>query len=138
MSRHRLGIIGCGWIAPFHVEALNRLSDRVEVCWTADPELERAEHIAAKLTSGDVDVLRDYRAGLDHVDAVAVLVPHHLHHPITMEALRAGCHVLLEKPFALTLAEADDMIAEAEARGKTLMVAYPHRYRKARRFQIGR
>lgn len=130
MNKYRLGIIGCGWIAPFHVQALNRLTDRVDVVWTADPDMERAESIAASLQSTvKVDVLADYREGLDRVDAVSILVPHHLHYPITMDALRAGCHVLLEKPFALTLDEADEMIAEAEKREKTLMIALPHRYR---------
>jgi len=130
MSKHRLGIIGCGWIAPFHVGALNRLSDRAEVIWTADPERERAAHIASTLKgAGSIDVLGDYRDGLERVDAAIILTPHHLHHPITMDALRAGCHVLLEKPFALTLEEADDMIAEADRQGKTLMIALPHRYR---------
>ncbi|MDE2952860.1 MAG: Gfo/Idh/MocA family oxidoreductase [Chloroflexota bacterium] len=130
MSKHRLGIIGCGWIAPFHVGALNRLSDRAEVIWTADPDRERAAHIASTLEgAGSIDVLGDYRDGLERVDAAIILTPHHLHHPITMDALRAGCHVLLEKPFALTLEEADDMIAEADRQGKTLMIALPHRYR---------
>ncbi|MCE2473276.1 MAG: Gfo/Idh/MocA family oxidoreductase, partial [Anaerolineae bacterium] len=131
MKKHKLGIIGCGWIAPFHVQALNRLSDRVEVLWAADPDQARAEAIAAMLASQDVAVLADYRDGLDSVDTVSILAPHHLHHPITLDALRAGCHVLLEKPFALTLEEADEMIAESEALGKTLMVALPHRYRKS-------
>ncbi len=131
MSKQRLGIIGCGWIAPFHVGALNRLSERVEVVWTADPERERAEHIAGTLTGDKVEALTDYRDGLSHVDAVSILVPHHLHHPITLDALRAGCHVLLEKPFALTLKEADEMIAEAELQGRTLMIALPHRYRRS-------
>ena len=132
MSKYRLGIIGCGWIAPFHAQALNRLADRVDVVWVADPEIERAESIAASLQSAaNVDVLADYRVGLDRVDAVSILVPHHLHHPITVDALRAGCHVLLEKPFALTLEEADAMIAAAEAQDKVLMVAYPHRYRQS-------
>jgi len=131
MSKHKLGIIGCGWIAPFHVQALNRLSDRVEVVWVTDPVIERAENIAGTLKGGDVSVLTDYRTGLDGVDAVSILVLHHLHHPITLDALRAGCHVLLEKPFALTLEEADEMIAEAKAQDKTLMIALPHRYRKS-------
>ena len=132
MSKHRLGIIGCGWIAPFHVQALNRLRERADVIWTADPDQGRARQIARSLESdAEIDVLADYRQGLDRVDAALILVPHHLHHPITMDALAADCHVLLEKPFALTLAEADDMIAEAEKRGKTLMVALPHRYRKS-------
>ena len=119
MKKHRVGIIGCGWIAPFHAGALNRLCDRAEVVWTADPDRERAAHIAATLKNADnIDALSDYREGLDRVDAAIILVPHHLHHPITMDALRAGCHVLLEKPFAITLEEADDMIAEADKRGK--------------------
>lgn len=131
MSKHKLGIIGCGWIAPFHVQALNRLRDRVEVVWAADPDSERARSIADMLASDNIEVMTDYREGLDRVDAVSILVPHHLHYPITLDALRAGCHALLEKPFALTLEEADDMIAEAEAREQTLMIALPHRYRKS-------
>ena len=131
MKKLKLGIIGCGWIAPFHVKALNRLRDRVDVLWAADPDLARAEAIAAMLAPDNVEALADYRAGLDRVDAVSILVPHHLHHPITLDALRAGCHVLLEKPFALTLEEADDMIAEAQAQARTLMIALPHRYRKS-------
>lgn len=130
MRKYRLGIIGCGWIAPFHAQALNRLTDRVDVVWVADPEIERAEIIAASLQSAaDVEVLADYSQGLNRVDAVSILAPHHLHYPITIDALRAGCHVLLEKPFALTLGEADEMIGEAEKREKTLMIALPHRYR---------
>lgn len=128
----RLGIIGCGWIAPFHVQALNRLADRVDVIWAADPIDGRAQHIASQLSAGEqVAPLVDYREVLSEVDAVSILVPHHLHFPITMEALRAGRHVLLEKPFALTLDEADAMIAEADRAARVLMVAYPHRYRKS-------
>ena len=132
MTKYKLGIIGCGWIAPFHVHALNQLSDRVEARWAADPVIERARAVAASIQSeGEVTALADYREGLAEVDAVAVLLPHHLHYPVTMDVLRAGCHVLLEKPFALTLDEADAMIAEADARELTLMIAYPHRYRRS-------
>lgn len=131
MSKHQLGIIGCGWIAPFHVHALNQLMDRVEVVWVADPDKARGEYIAGTLeTKNPIDILTNYKDGLDRVDSVLILVPHHLHFPITMDTLKAGCHVLLEKPFAITLEEADKMIAEAEAQNKVLMVAYPHRYRK--------
>ena len=129
MKKHRIGFIGCGWVAPFHVQALTQILDRVDVRWVADPEVDRAKKIASQL--GNVEVLADYREGLDRVDSVFILVPHHLHHPITMEALNANCHVFLEKPFALNLAEADEMIAKAEEKDRILMVAYPHRYRKS-------
>ena len=122
----RLGIIGCGWFAPFHVKALRQLSERVRVVWAADPDSARAEAVAVSI--GAIP-LADYRAGLADVDAVDIIAPHHLHRPIAVECLAAGKHVLLEKPIARTLQEADEIIAAAERSGKTFMVAYPHRYR---------
>ncbi len=124
--KHKIGIIGCGWFAPFHVNALRQLSGRVEVVWAADPDSERAASVAASIGARP---LADYRAGLDEVDTVDILVPHHLHHPIAMDCLNAGKHVLLEKPIARTLREADDLIAAAERSHTTFMVALPHRYR---------
>lgn len=135
MSRIKLGIIGCGWVAPFHVHALTNLSDRVEIIWTADPDPDRAAHIAATINpDAPVRSYTDYRQVLNEADAVSILVPHHLHHPITMDALAADCHVLLEKPFAITLDEADEMNKTADARGRVLMIGYPHRYRNSNRF----
>ncbi|MEE2709827.1 MAG: Gfo/Idh/MocA family oxidoreductase [Gemmatimonadota bacterium] len=132
MSKIRLGIIGCGWVAPFHVQALNSLSDRVEIVWAADPDRMKAEQVSHQIKgSRSVRALVDYQEGLDGVDAVSVLTPHHLHNPMTVDALNAGCHVLLEKPFALSLKEADGMIDAASAAEKVLMVGYPHRYRKS-------
>jgi predicted dehydrogenase len=142
MRNWTVGIIGCGWIAPFHAKALHRLRDRATVVWVADPDVERATRLVEYMRSlgsqegrsaarPGIHILSDYHTGLGDVDAVFILVPHHLHHPITVDALRAGCHVLLEKPFALTLAQAHDMIAHAERQGKLLMVAYPHRYRRS-------
>jgi predicted dehydrogenase len=61
-------------------------------------------------------------------------VPHHLHTQVTLDCLEAGCHTLLEKPIANSLAEADMMIAAAKRARKTFMVAYPHRYKKS--FQL--
>src|SRR5919199_5288868 len=58
------------------------------------------------------------------VEAVYIAVPHYLHAPLALEALAAGKHVLVEKPIATTLEDADRMIAAASARGLTLSVAY--------------
>lgn len=130
MSQLRLGIIGCGWFAPFHINALRQLGERVTVAWAADPDASRAGAIAASIGARP---LADYRDGLAEVDAVDILVPHHLHHSITLDCLNAGKHVLLEKPIATTLQDADEMIAAAECHGRTFMVAYPHRYRPSLR-----
>ena len=57
------------------------------------------------------------------VDIVDITLPTPLHAPMTVRALKAGCHVLCEKPMALTLKECDAMLAAAKAAGKTLLVA---------------
>jgi predicted dehydrogenase len=68
------------------------------------------------------------------VDCVFVLVPSYLHHPVSLDCLNAGCHVLIEKPIATTVEQADEMIAAADRNDKVLMVGYPHRYRKSIQF----
>ena len=128
MAAHRIGLIGCGWIAPFHVTGLNQLGRRGEIVWVADPDEARA-HLLAR--EAGARAITDYRSGLHDIDCAFVLVPHHLHPKVTLDCLKAGCHVLLEKPIANSLAEADAIIAAAEQAGRTFMVAYPHRYKKS-------
>ena len=83
---HRVGLIGCGWVAPFHLAGLARLSSRVQIVWVADPVRERADAIARQVGAHP---LTDYREGLRDVDCAFVLVPHHLHHSITLDCLNA-------------------------------------------------
>ncbi len=124
---HRIGLIGCGWFSPFHVAALQSVRARAQFVWVVDTDTEKARLLAHQTGT---QALTDYRDGLDAVDAVVAIVPHHLHHGVTMTCLAEGKHVLLEKPMALTTAECDDMIAGADAAGRTLMIAYPQRSRR--------
>jgi predicted dehydrogenase len=62
------------------------------------------------------------------VEAVLLVLPHHLHHPIGVDCLERGKHVLLEKPMAITEAECLDLIAVSERAKRTLMIAYCMRY----------
>ncbi len=128
MLPHRIGLIGCGWIAPFHVAALRKLGRADEMVWVADPD---PKHASAVATEAGTRAISDYRDGLQEIDCALILVPHHLHEQVTIDCLNAGCHVLLEKPIANTLSEADRMIATARLTGRTFMVAYPHRYKKS-------
>jgi len=107
---YRVGLIGCGWMAPFHVAGLESLRDRARIVWVADPVRERAEAIALQVGARS---LTDYREDLGEIDCAFVLVPHHLHHPVTLDCFQAGCHVLLEKPITETLAQADELVALA-------------------------
>ncbi|WP_010276072.1 Gfo/Idh/MocA family protein [Paenibacillus senegalensis] len=122
----RLGIIGCGSMSETHAKGFQELADVLEVTAVADIIPEQARQTAAVL--GDIVAATDYREILPHVDAVFIVIPHDLHHPVTMECLKAGKHVLVEKPMATSEEECLEMIREAEAQNRVLMVAYPNRY----------
>ena len=126
MSKIRLGIIGCGDMEGAHQETFNALADRVVITGTADLDISKAQHAAAKL--GADRAVQDYRELFPYVDAVLVVTPHNLHHEMGVTSLRAGKHVLMEKPLAISEAECLDLIETAKATGKTLMTAYPMRF----------
>jgi len=128
MRRWRMGIIGCGWAGEQHARAMRELTERVELCGLADANVEVAE---AKAGEWQVPVwTSDYRDLLDsdQLDAVSICLPHHLHATVAVKALEARLHVLIEKPLAPTLTEADAMIAAADAAERQLMVAENVRY----------
>lgn len=81
------------------------------------------EFRAAAFTTRFEDIIED-----TSIDIVDLCVPHHLHAPMAIAAARAGKHVLVEKPIATTLAEADAMIAAAREAGVKLMVAHNQRF----------
>ena len=127
MSKMRIGIIGCGGMARSHVSRFEKVLDRIEVAAVVDIERDKAQAVAA-LIAGDPIVATDYHQILDHIDAALVVLPHHLHHAVTLDCLRAGKHVLCEKPMANSERECVEMIEEAQRGGLVLMVAYCMRF----------
>jgi len=127
MDRLRVGVIGCGTVAQImHLPYLRELSDRYEIAALCDLSPGLLESLAGYY--GVAQRYTDYREMLAaDLDAVLVLSTGS-HSPQALAALRAGKHVLVEKPMCFTLREADAMIAAAEASGRTLMVAYMKRY----------
>ena len=123
----RVAVVGVGHLGRHHARILSAL-DGARLVATVDPKLERAEEAAA--ASGAM-ALRDSRDLFDKVDAVSIAVPTELHHEVAMPFLERGVAVLVEKPMARTLAEADDMIAAATASGATLAVGHTERYNPA-------
>jgi len=126
----RMGVIGCGGIAGAHLPAQRDVEGMrtVAVC---DIDEDAARTAAAQY---DVPaVYTDWRdlVADDDVDAVAVLLPHHLHREPAVAAARAGKHVLCEKPMATALADCDAMIAAADEAGAVLMIAQILRFRPA-------
>jgi predicted dehydrogenase len=122
----KLGVVGCGGMESTHQRGFRRLGDRVAVAATADVVLERAQRAAA--ATGARLAVADYRELLDAVDAVLIVLPHHLHHPVGIDCLRAGKHVLMEKPLAIREAECLDLIHTARDRNCVLMTAYCMRF----------
>jgi predicted dehydrogenase len=118
-----MGIVGCGWAGGQHARAMRALGERVQLRAVADVDAHLAEARARDWQAPVWTV--DYREllALEGLDAVSICLPHHLHAPVAIEAAQAGLHVLVEKPLAATLAEADAMIAAADAAKVHLMVA---------------
>jgi len=125
----RSGLIGCGGIAQSHLKALKSLPEFAVVA-AADVDLSRAQQACA-----DFDIPRAFASYEEmlqaDLDAVSICLPHHLHREAAVAAAQAGKHVLCEKPMATTLADADAMIAAAEAAGTVLMIGQVLRFRPA-------
>jgi predicted dehydrogenase len=111
----------------YHAEKLSRLPD-VQLAGIVDADPARAAALAEKLACPSYT---DYRAILGKADAVVVSVPTDHHHAVALDCLKHDLHVLVEKPIATTLAQADELIGEAERRGRVLQCGHVERYNKA-------
>jgi predicted dehydrogenase len=125
----RAAVIGLGMMGANHARVLNELPG-VDLVGVADP----VPDAVARATSGRT--ARGYAdatelLATERPDLVIVAVPTSLHLPATLEALSAGAHVLVEKPIAPDRAEAEHMIAAAEAAGRLLTVGHIERFNPA-------
>lgn len=121
MTAPRIAVIGCGAIAEaFHIPALVRDNDVRRRLVLVDPNIGRTRSLAA--TFGVSDVVEDYRQVLDSLDGAVVTVPHRLHFPIAMDCVRAGAHVLVEKPLCATLEDARSLVKAADEVGVSVSV----------------
>lgn len=128
MQRINVGVIGTGWCGGIRarVAAASALVDQVHIC-EIDPA--RRSEVAAETSAATAAT--DYRQILADPDVHAVMIsatPETTHYPMTKDALEAGKHVLLEKPIALTLAEADELVGLAASRDLKLTIGYSQRF----------
>ena len=119
----RVAVIGLGWAGTRQVEAIRELGRKLTVECLVDNE---AEHVATKALALEVSkTYVDYCEALEdpRVDAVSICTPHASHCQMTLDAAAAGKHILVEKPMALTVADATRMINAANASSVKLYVA---------------
>jgi predicted dehydrogenase len=134
MQMIKIGVIGCGEIAQWmHLPFLTELPGfRVTAVCDISPQV--ADHVAARF---EVEQrFTDHHRMLEHADLDAVLIATPIHSDPAIAAAEAGKHVLVEKPMALNLREAEAMVEAAERAGVVLMVAYMKRYDPG--YQYGR
>ena len=114
MTTIGVGIIGAGQIASLHAKGYQK-DERVRIRAVCD--LRENLAVAKALEWGAERYYNNYRELLadEGVHAVDILTPHHLHSRMALEALRAGKHVCVQRPLALTLAEADTLLNEARS-----------------------
>ncbi len=128
----KIGIIGCGRIAnTAHLPAIAENRDFVELIAVVDSVEDRAQKAHEKYGSKRYYVNIDEAFTDREIEAFLICLPHHLHGGVTIGALNSGKHVLVEKPLALTVEEADRMIKAAELNRRNLMVGQNRRFFKA-------
>jgi predicted dehydrogenase len=125
MSKLRVGIVGAGFGGSAHAPAF-ALHPRFEVAAIASPSSAARVARERKIPHA-FESVEAMLAGAE-LDVVSVASPPFDHHRSVLAALRAGKHVLCEKPFALTLAQAEEMAAAAERAGTACALAFEFRY----------
>jgi len=128
-GRLPVGVVGVGALGQHHARHLARLNE-VQLVGVCDLEASRAEKIAAELGTAAFVELDDLLA---RAEAVTVAVPTPAHAEVGIRALESSVPVLMEKPLAATLDEADRLIAAANRRRVQLQVGHIERYNRALR-----
>ncbi|WP_207632915.1 Gfo/Idh/MocA family protein [Foetidibacter luteolus] len=123
MQKTKVAILGAGFISDIHIESYQRFVPDAEVVAVYARNLDKAEAFAKKhhiaQWFNDIDQLLQQSA----CEVVDICLPNFLHHKATLKAAAAGKHIIIEKPLAVTLEEADEMIAACSKAGVLLMYA---------------
>lgn len=126
-SKLRVGVIGLG-MGKAHIRGFQS-HHRSEVVAISDINEERLAAVGDELNVGNR--YADFQEMMDkeNLDVVSIATPNSLHKPITLASLKAGCHVLCEKPMALNAKEAREMIVASKNAKKRLMINFSYRFR---------
>ena len=125
MKKLKFGIIGCGRIAQRHAEHINNVGELEAVC---DIDFGKAKLLGEKYKANiysDIDELLEQERD---IDVISICTPNGLHAEHTIKSLKAGFHVLCEKPMAISVLDAGKMIDAAEKANKRLFIVKQNRF----------
>jgi UDP-N-acetyl-2-amino-2-deoxyglucuronate dehydrogenase len=125
MSSLKFGIIGCGRIAQRHAEHIQNAGKLIAVC---DTIKEKADEMATKYNAKAYTKIADLLKENPDIDVITICTPNGLHAEHSIMALKAGFHVLCEKPMALTVNDCGEMINAAEKANKRLFIVKQNRF----------
>ena len=129
MNTVRFALVGCGSIARKHAHALHHYVDAAEIAAFVDRDLPRAQGFSDTYGAPAFSSIREMMHAVgDSVDAVSVLTPSGVHCDNVLELVQYGRPLVLEKPMALRLEDADRMIEACDAHGVKLFVVHQNRY----------
>lgn len=136
----RIGIAGIGFMGVTHYKAAQQITGgRVEAIFTRDPGKLQGDWTNVRGNFGGAGGVQDLSGVRKHdelekiindpeIDLLDICLPSYMHREVTLAALKAGKHVLVEKPIALSVEDADAMVAAAQQAGRALMVGQVLRF----------
>lgn len=129
VKKLRVAIVGCGRIAELYKEVFKELSDSIDVIYAVDTDIEKAKSFAEGFEG--CAAITDYKQCFNNnIDVMHIATPHNLHAAMAIDAMRNKINVLTEKPMAISLKDADEMIKVSEEEGIKLGVIFQTRYVK--------
>jgi predicted dehydrogenase len=130
MGKLRIGVVGTGHLGSRHAKVYSAIekSSNITLVGVCDINEEMAKEVGLKYNT---QYFTDYNDLIGRVDAVSIVVPTSAHHVVARDFLKAGVHVLVEKPITRTLEEADELIKIAEEKNLIIQVGHIERFNPA-------
>lgn len=123
MNKTKVVLLGAGFIADIHLESYHRFVPDAEVVGVYSRSKSRAQEFARKHGIANAFDNLEQATSFKDCDVIDICIPNCLHHKAVLLAAAAGKHIIIEKPFAMTLEEADEMIAVCQKNNRLLMYA---------------
>jgi predicted dehydrogenase len=124
-NKLKVAIVGCGAVAEKrHIPGFARLKRNVTIQAVCDKNKELAQKVATRYGISNIYSSQTEMLARENLDIIDVCTPPQIHAPIAIEALEHGCHVLMEKPMALTVADCDSMIESARKNNRKLCIVH--------------